>query len=181
MHPYAIIPLLACVTSATIAISLWLRATSDRRILPVVSLGLAGAFWALCEVLWSLAPNAETALGFQRLSALGWIGLGPLSLHVVQQAIGKPDRRMSRIIGALYAIAGFFLVLAWTTPWIVERAVPTAWGYAASPGAAFPIFYAISIAAATTAIYRWIRHLRSTPEGTEGGKGPLATISSFVA
>ena len=133
MHPYALIPLAACIASATIAVSLWLRATSNRRILPVVSLGLLGAFWAFCEVLWSLAPNPDAALGLQRLSALGWVGLGPLTLHVVQQAIGQPDRRMSRVIGALYAIAGFFLVLAWTTPWMVERAVPTAWGYAARP------------------------------------------------
>lgn len=176
MHPYALIPLVACITSATIAVSLWLRATSNRRILPVVSLVLAGAFWAFCEVLWSLAPNPDTALGLQRLSALGWVGLGPLSLHVVQQAIGQPDRRMSRVIGVLYAIAGFFLVLAWTTPWMVERAVPTAWGYAASPGAAFSIFYALTIATAATAIYRWIRHLRSAPEGTGVGKGRLATI-----
>jgi signal transduction histidine kinase len=176
MHPYALIPLAACIVSASIAVSLWLRATSDRRILPVVSLGLLGAFWAFCEVLWSLAPNPEAAVGLQRLSALGWIGLGPLSLHVVQQAIGQPDRRMSRVIGALYAIAGFFLVLTWTTPWMVERALPTAWGYAAVPGEAFSIFYAITVAAASTAIYRWIRHLRSTPEGTAGGKGRLATI-----
>jgi PAS domain S-box-containing protein len=176
MHPYTLIPLAACIASAAIAIALWLRATSNRRILPVVSLVLAGAFWAFCEVLWSLAPDPDAALGLQRLSALGWVGLGPLSLHVVHQAIGQPDRRMSRVIGALYAVAGFFLVLAWTTPWMVERAVPTAWGYAASPGAAFPIFYAITIAAATTAIYRWIRHLRSTPEGTDGGTGRLATI-----
>ncbi len=176
MHPYVLIPLAACIASAAIAISLWLRATSNRRILPVVSLGILGAFWALCEVLWSLAPNPDAALGLQRLSALGWVGLGPLSLHVVQQAIGQPDRRMSRVIGALYAIAGFFLALAWATPWMVERAVPTAWGYAAAPGPAFSIFYAITIAAAATALYRWIRHLRSTPQGTHGWKGRLATL-----
>ena len=176
MHPYALIPLVACIASAAIAIALWLRATSNRRILPVVSLVLAGAFWAFCEVLWSLAPNPDTALGLQRLSALGWIGLGPLSLHVVQQAIGQPDRRMSRVIGALYGIVGFFLVLAWTTPWMVERAVPTAWGYAAVPGPAFATFYTITIAAATTALYRWVRHLQSTPHGTQGGKGRLTTI-----
>jgi two-component system NtrC family sensor kinase len=141
-----------------------------------VLLGFTGAFWALCEVLWSLAPSPEAALPLQRLSALGWVGLGPLALHVVHQAIGQPDRRMSRIIGALYGLAGLFLVLSWTTPWLVERAVPTAWGYGVAPGRAFPIYYAITIAAATTALYRWIQHLRSTPDGIRGWKGWLATI-----
>ena len=140
MHPYALIPLAACITSATIAVSLWLRAPANRRLLPVVWLGILGAFWALCELLWSLAPSPEAALPFQRLSALGWVGLGPLALHVVHQAIGQPDRRMVRIIGALYALAGLFLALTWATPWMVERAVPTAWGYTAAPGTVFPIW-----------------------------------------
>ena len=83
---------------------------------------------------------------------------------------------MSRIIGALYALAGLFLVLAWTTPWMVERSVPTAWGYGAVPGRAFPIYYVITIAAAGTALYRWIRHLQSTPERIRSWKGWLATI-----
>ena len=39
--------------------------------------------------------------------------------------------------------------------------------------AAFPIYYAITIAAAVTALYRWMRHLRSTPEGIRGWKGWL--------
>jgi two-component system NtrC family sensor kinase len=176
MHPYALIPLAACISSAAITISLWLRAPSNRGILPVVSMGILGAFWALCEVLWSMAPNPEAALFLQRLSALGWVGLGPLALHVVHQAIGQPDRRMSRAIGGLYALSALFLVLSWTTPWMVERAVPTTWGYGVAPGAAFPIYYVITIAAAATALYRWIRHLRSTPEAIRGWKGWLATI-----
>ncbi len=176
MHLYALMPLAACIASAAIAVSLWLRAPSNRRVLPLVWLGIAGAFWALCEVLWALADNPETALPLQRLSALGWIGLGPLSLHVVHRAIGQPDRRMSRIIGALYAFAGVFLVLAWTTPWLIERAVPTFWGYGVVPGRAFPVWYAVTIAAASAALLRWVRHVRSTPTGLRGWKEWLATI-----
>jgi len=142
----------------------------------VVTLGVLGAFWAFCEVLWSMAPSPEAALYLQRLSALGWIGLGPLSLHVVQQAIERPDRRISRVIGGLYVLAGLFLAMAWTTPWMIERAVPTSWGYGAVPGAAFPIYYAITITAATVALYRWLRYLRSTAEETRDWKGWLATI-----
>jgi signal transduction histidine kinase len=176
MHPYALVPLAACIASAAIAVSLWLRAPANRRILPVVSLALLGAFWALCEVLWSLAPNADAALKLQRLSALGWIGLGPLALHVVHQAVERPDRRMSRLIGALYAFDAVFLVLAWTTPWVIEAAVPTSWGYGAVPGPAFPIYYAVTIGASAAALHRWIRYLRTTPQGIRGWKGWLATI-----
>ena len=176
MHPYALIPLAACVASAAIAVSLWLRAPGNGRVFPLVSLGVLGAFWAFCEVVWNLAAGPETALWLQRLSALGWVGLGPLSLHVVQHAIEQPDRRISRIIGGLYALAGLFLVLAWTTPWMIERAVPTSWGYGVATGPAFPIYYAVTITAAATALFRWIRYLRSTPEGIRGWNGWLATI-----
>jgi len=176
MHPYALIPLAACISSAAITISLWLRAPLNRGIFPVVSMGILGAFWALCEVLWSMSPDPDAALFLQRLSALGWVGLGPLALQVVHQAIGQPDRRMSRAIGGLYALSALFLVLAWTTPWMIERAVPTSWGYGTAPGAAFPIYYVITIAAAATALHRWIQHLRSTPDGIRGWKGWLATI-----
>jgi len=176
MHPYALVPLAACIASAAIAVSLWLRAPANRRILPVVSLALLGGFWGLCEVLWSLAPSPEAALELQRLSALGWIGLGPLALHVVHQAVEQPDRRVSRVIGALYAFAGVFLLLAWTTPWVIEAPVATAWGYGVVTGPAFPIYYAVTIAAASAALYRWIRFLQGTPEEMHGWKGSLATI-----
>jgi PAS domain S-box-containing protein len=95
---------------------------------------------------------------------------------VVHLAIGQPDRRISRAISGLYALAALFLAMGWATPWMIERAVPTAWGYAAAPGPAFPIYYLITITAAATALYRWIRHLRSTPQGIHGWKGWLATI-----
>jgi hypothetical protein len=142
----------------------------------VVSLAILGAFWGLCEVLWSLAPNPDTALYLQRLSALGWVGLGPLALHVVHQAIGRPSHRMPRVIGGLYVLSALFLALAWTTPLLVERAVPTSWGYGVVPGAAFPVYYVITIAACATALLRWIRHLRTSPEGSQDWKGRLATI-----
>jgi len=180
MHPYVLIPLAACIVSATIAVSLWLRAPANRRVLPVVSMGILGAFWALCEVLYSLAPNPDAALHIQRLSAPGWVGLGPLALHVVHRAIGQPDRRLSRIIGALYALAGLFLVLTWATPWMIEGAVPTSWGYGWVPGPAFGIYSVITIAAAATALHRWIRHLRSSTEGIHRWKGWLATISLMI-
>jgi len=176
MHPYVLIPLAACIASAAIAVSLWIRAPGNRRVLPLISLGILGAFWALCEVLWNLAADPEAALRLQRLSAPGWVGLGPLSLHVVQRAIEQPDRRISRIIGGLYALAGLFLALTWATPWMLARAVPTAWGYGVATGPAFPVYYAITITAAATALFRWIRYLRSTPEGIRGWKGWLATI-----
>jgi PAS domain S-box-containing protein len=95
---------------------------------------------------------------------------------VVHQAIGQPDRRMSRAITGLYGLSGLFLALAWTTPWMVERATPTAWGYAMVPGPAFAIYYLVTIAAAALALRRWTLHLRSAPEEIRNWKGGLATI-----
>jgi signal transduction histidine kinase len=175
MHPYVLIPLTACLASSAIAIALWLRAPANRRILPVVSLTMLGAFWALCEVFWNLTHNPETVLILQRLSAPGWVALGPLALHVVYQAIERSDPRQARIIKALYACSGVFLALTWVTPWMIERSLPTAWGYGLVPGPAFPIYYAVTITAAAVALRRWIRHLRSADAGVHGWKGWMAT------
>jgi len=108
------------------------------------------------------------------------VALGPLALHVVYQAIERSDPRQSRIIKALYACSGVFLAITWTTPWMIERAVPTRWGYGLVPGPVFPIYYAVTIAAASLALRRWILHLRSDEPGGQGWKGWMATTGLII-
>ena len=57
MHPYLIVPILACLLSGATALALWMQDPGNRRIRPIVGVGLCGAFWAFCEIGWNQATN----------------------------------------------------------------------------------------------------------------------------
>jgi PAS domain S-box-containing protein len=80
-----------------------------------------------------------------RLSAPGWIFIGPLVLHVLA-ALGESERGSARPVrAAVWACLGL-LALAWTTPWLLADAVPTAWGWGYRVGPLYPLYYAITLA-----------------------------------
>jgi signal transduction histidine kinase len=161
MHFYVLVPLLACIVSATIALQVWVRDPSHRPTRPIVGVSAAAAFWALCEVVWNLAATRETALLWIRLSAPGWVALGPLALGAVCAAVEMRSPRMERALAGLYAAAGVGLVIAWSTPWMVADAVRTSWGWSAVPGPALPFQYMLTAAAVTAGLVVWQRAVRS--------------------
>ena len=93
MHAYTFVPLVACVVLSTLALSIWTRAFGSV-VRPIGVLFGAAAFWAFCEVLWNMAPDAATATFVQRLSAPGWMLLGPLCLDGF--VAGTPARSRTR-------------------------------------------------------------------------------------
>ncbi len=46
------------------------------------SVAACGAWWAFCEVMWNTAHDREVAHRLIRLSALGWMFIGPAVLHL---------------------------------------------------------------------------------------------------
>ena len=60
MHPYVFVPLTACIVAATLALTSFGRSQGTGFGRPVGFLYLGIAFWAFCEALWNLAPDAET-------------------------------------------------------------------------------------------------------------------------
>jgi uncharacterized membrane protein YuzA (DUF378 family) len=111
------------------------RSRLNRRACLLVS---GAAFWALCEVLWNTARDAETALALVRLSSLGWVALGPLGLEVLLEVAGRPAPRARRALPWLYGLAAVFLAVILTTDWVHERAVPAPWGFAYELGPPTP-------------------------------------------
>jgi PAS domain S-box-containing protein len=108
---------------------------------------LGGAsFWALCEVAWNSAPNPESALFWMRLSTPGWIFIGPVVLHIVLAVVGRPHPVLTRLTKMLYAVSVAFLILAWSSDTMISGAVATNWGNAYLVGAAYPLFYFVTMA-----------------------------------
>jgi signal transduction histidine kinase len=183
LHVYVLIPFCACIASATLALVLWTRALGGGLVKPVAWLFTATAFWSGLEVLWNLAPDATTAVQLQRLSAIGWIPLGPLCLDGFLLTPGVSGGRLPAVrrwIRGLYALAALGVVLTWTTPWMLAGAERTSWGFGASPGPLFPIFYLVTAVCIGVSIAVWTRGLRETKDPGFRARGPFVTLAVAI-
>jgi len=145
VHPYLLLPMAASALCAACAGGIFMQSPGQGTSRRAALLVLGAAFWALCEVVWNLAPDAETALFWIRLSGPGWMFVGPLVLHVFLDTSPLARPRLRRALPLLYAGSAVFLALLWTTPWLMEGAVRTSWGWGYEVGPAYPVFYAITM------------------------------------
>ncbi len=108
-----------------------------------------GAFWAFCEVMWATTSDPEIALRFVKLSAVGWVLIGPLALQLMIETIGEPAEDVREKLPALYLASALFLVIDWTTPWIHTRVVKTPWGdgWGYELGYGYPFYWAFTVTA----------------------------------
>ena len=116
MTLYLLIPLTAAVVSAALATAIFVRDPKQRANRLAARLVAGVTFWSLCEVLWNLQSDADAARIFLRLSALGWVFIGPLSFDLMREITGESRPGHRRTAGSLYAIASMFLWAAWFTP-----------------------------------------------------------------
>jgi PAS domain S-box-containing protein len=146
MSLYTLIPLLSCIASAVLATSI-LQRNSAHRANRQGALMVAGvSVWALCEVLWNSQANPETARVFLRLSALGWVFIGPLALDILLEITGESTPRNQRLLRVCYGISTALLAAAWFTPWMHTGMVPTHWGWGYEIGWLHPVFVAFTVA-----------------------------------
>jgi signal transduction histidine kinase len=180
MHFYVLVPLLACIVSATIALQVWIRDPGHRPNYPIVGVSAAAAFWAFCEVVWNLAETRETALFLIRLSALGWIAVGPLILHAVYTSAETRSPHIEQTLALVYAASGVSLVLAWSTPWMITDAVRTSWGWSAVPGPALPVQCLLTASAVMAGLLLWRRAARDAATRASRAGSRLVTLALAV-
>ena len=144
MHPYVVVPILACALTAATALAVWTRDPANRRVWPIAAVSGLASVWAFCEIVWYLAGDAHSAWAWMRASALGWVPIGPVAFHALMVARDRDTRLVRSAIVANYAVCGLLLVLALTTPWLVAGAVRTWWGWSVLPGPLMAVQYAIT-------------------------------------
>ncbi len=164
---YTLIPLLACLVSALSALAILLRDPAHTGNRVATALVGGAAYWALCQLLWTLTPDAETALRLHGLAAFGWGWIGPLSLHLVLQVTREPPRWVRRTLPTLYAIGAGFVLLSIATPWMHRRAFPAPWGWSFEPGPAWVFFYAFTMGCVVPAVIIGLRGVRNAPSPAE--------------
>jgi PAS domain S-box-containing protein len=146
MNAYVLLVLSACVASAVCATAIWSRDPAHRANRLAAALIYGGGFWAFCEVPWNTATTPGAALAWVKLSALGWVGIGPLALHLLLEVTSHDAPRLRALLPALYGASAFFLAIDWLTPWIHPSVRPTSWGWTYALGPMWPPFYALTVA-----------------------------------
>jgi PAS domain S-box-containing protein len=142
---YLLLLCFASATSAACAGCIFVRDPHrpEGRLTSLLMLG--AAFWASCEIAWNQAPDPDTAFLWMRTSAVGWIFIGVVSLHMVVELVGGATR-FARLVVPAYLGSLACLILTWTTDWMLAEAVRTSWGWGYRVGSLYPAFYAMTIA-----------------------------------
>ena len=167
MSLYPLIPLLACIICAAVAICIYAQEgwRPERRLAALMLLG--PAIWSFCEVMWAVQDNAEAAIFWMKMSSLGWSWLGPVALHFSLELSALPAPKLRRALPVLYGLALMAVLVDFATPWFHPEAVKTSWGWAYTLGPALPFFYAFSMLCIGCAVrIGWVT-LRRSPASEE--------------
>ena len=144
MHLYVLVPIFACTISAATALAVWTRDPGNRRVWPIAGVSACAAVWAFFEIAWNVAGSAESALTWMRISALGWVPIGPVAFQALMLARDRDTRLVRSWIGALYAGSALLLAAAFTSPTVIQEATRTWWGWSPVPGPAMALQYVVT-------------------------------------
>jgi signal transduction histidine kinase len=134
----------------------------------------------MCEIAWNTAHDPEVVLALVKLSAPGWIFVGPMAMDVLLAATEDVSARDRRALRVLYGAASVMLLVEWTTPWIHPAVLRTSWGWAYEFGPLFPAFYSVTVTGICWGILRAGRHFLRTASPGERKQGgwALAAIAT---
>jgi len=158
VNPYVLLPLLSAVACVVFGVAIFVRDPESTPNRCAAALILGGAVWGLCEALWTLAPDAAIAERLLRVSAPGWIAVGPICLHLFLAQERRSWQRLRRVLPLAYAIAGGFLAVVWLEPWLgaawfTVEMEPVAWGWAYRVGPLYPLWYAFTVVTSSAGIF----------------------------
>ena len=157
MHPLAILQLFGAVAAVMIAVAL-MAAGSRQRASRLVSIALlCSAWWSLCEVFWSLSDDPRAVVHWIQLSALGWMWLGPVTLHIISELVGGANPGLRRSLPWAYGCAVASILLYTATPWCLDEPVRSRFGWAVRFGPLFPLAYLPTVVSLSFVLLRWPR------------------------
>jgi PAS domain S-box-containing protein len=143
---YHLILLVSCIACAMSGTSILVRDPDEAMNRYASAIVFGGAFWAFCEILWNDTTDPDTAILLVKLSALGWIFIGPLAVQLLLEMAGRPKEPIRPLLNVLYFAAFALLLVDWATPLIHERVVRTDWGWSYELGPTYLLFYGITMA-----------------------------------
>jgi PAS domain S-box-containing protein len=180
MSLYSLVPLVSCIVLAVLASAILTR-DSARATNRIAAALVAGAtVWSFCEVLWNTGTDPRLVLVLVKASSLGWVWIGPLTLHLFLELTGRPMPRVRRSLPALYCVSAGFLAVDWATPWIHPRVMRADWGWAYALGPAYPWFYVFTVTCLALALRAAARAYRTAPSPGEREQARWVSIGIFI-
>lgn len=175
---YEILLLAACLGGAISATSIFTRDPDEPTNHFAAAIVAGGAWWALCEIMWNRAHDPATVMMWIKLSALGWIAIGPLCLQMLLAMAARPIQPFRPLLRCLYASAAMFVAIDWTTSWIHMRVVETSWGWSYQLGPFYLLFYVMTMVALGVGLAVVGRDMKNwTSEGERAqGRGLFVAI-----
>jgi signal transduction histidine kinase len=180
MSLYPLIPLLSCLVCTALGAGLVLRHGGQRAPRLAAALLGAAAVWALCEVLWNVQTDAGHALVLVRLSALGWVWVAPLALHLFVELAGSVAGAARRLLPYAYGGSVLTLAVTWGTPLLHTGVSRTSWGWAYHFGAAYPFFYVFAVGCVGTGATLGWRAVRQTSSPGERQQARWVTAGVLI-
>ena len=120
MNAYFWIPLLSglgCLAYAVLVLAREPWATGNRVLAAILA---SGAGWGVAEALWTLAPDAGSALAVLRGSVPAWAFLGPLALHLMAARERSVTPRLPALLPYAYGVAALFVLVGLRESTVVE-------------------------------------------------------------
>jgi PAS domain S-box-containing protein len=180
MHPFTWIPLVACAGAALTAGVIWSRDPSAPTNRALARLSACTCFWAMCEVAWNAALDPQVALAFIRLSAFGWIWIGPLCASAFLAIAEERLPWAESVTRLLYTAAGVLLVATLLTGSMHAEVVRTAWGWGYEFGPLFPAYYLLTISGFSLGLWAAVRNWRRQASPAERSQGAVVVTAVSV-
>jgi PAS domain S-box-containing protein len=180
MQPYHLLLAAASVISAACAGFIFAQAPRRRDAQMMALLLLGAAWWAACQVAWNLAPDAASARWAVRLSAPGWIFIGPVVLHVFAGTGRRGSERVRWALAALYCVSAVLLVLTLTTNLILGDPVRTRWGWQYTLGPAFVGYAVFTMIGVAWAFRLTLRSLGRDTSPAEKSQRPWFLLAAAI-
>jgi PAS domain S-box-containing protein len=178
LNSYLLLPLVSALACLVFGVLILARdpGATENRCAAVLLCG--GAYWGLCEAFWTLAPTASVALAWLRISAPGWIAVGPVCMHLFLTQLREDAPRLRRAVVPAYAAGLAFLAVEWLDPllpggpWLTLGMARVPWGWAYRPGPAYPAWYAFTVLSSSAGLLALMLRLHRDGSPAESRQRP---------
>jgi signal transduction histidine kinase len=177
MHPHTWLPLLACAGSALTAGLIWSRDPAAPANRQLALIGLCTCFWAMCEVAWNTTADPAVALRFVKLSAIGWIWLGPLCVKAFLAMTEERSRWAERVAALGCAVSAGLLAASFAGDGLHRGVVRTDWGWGYRVGPLFAVYYGQTLLGFGIGIWLAVRAFRRYASPAERSQGAIVLVA----
>ena len=146
-------------------------AQSPRQRATQLAAALAGcaSWWAFCEACWNSASDPASALGWMRLTTLGWAFLPGLAPHLMARYLdiypapdlARKQRVLLKVAMAAYAMGVVMLPFGFAGSWVFTEPFRTPWGWSYVPGPALLAFMGAAGVPLTLTVWGMVSNLQS--------------------